>query len=467
MWYKMLNKRINAHSKILKTFLLFSIFISVKAYSQVYSLSLRQAEDQALSTSNTLKSTVESGAAAEFGADAQQATLWPKLTLNGNYYYQTNVPQLELPIPKVSPFNFGANDNYTFGLNLSYTLFDGGATYHLWKSSLQNSQAKLDEIDLTKKQLILSIQKSYVKVQLSIENTTLTAKSLLLSRARFNDVNNRFHAGSASKLDFVNSKRELLEYQLKLKQEQNTLAADLRDLVNLTGGNQEVDYSRPWPQGLSQEAIPGLDSPTSYLQFDPLSANLNDNKKEFVGPNAEHPQIRTLSDNAEALRLSAKAAGAVQWPKISLSATGEYLYPNGPILQKVQQNILAINVSMPLFEYSQSHHVQSQHAAEAASLDFQKYQRMSELDRDFRKAKDLLDNLISQEILSHENAEQTEIVATLTYQSYRAGKQQYLDVETANLKSLESQVALAQVRANILTTEAQLQYLSSGKKESQ
>jgi outer membrane protein TolC len=91
---------------------------------------------------------------------------------------------------------------------------------------------------------------------------------------------------------------------------------------------------------------------------------------------------------------------------------------------------------------------------------------LADLDRDFRKAKDLLDNLVSQEKLSRENAEETESAASLTYQSYRAGKQQYLDVETANLKSLEAQVALAEVRANILTTIAQLQYLSTGKEDS-
>lgn len=451
--------------KAIKSISCLLLLASRNADAEVFNLSLKQAEDQVLSTSNTLKSAVESGSAADFGAAAQQAPLWPKLTLSGNYFYQTNVPQLVLPLPGAAAFSFGDYNNYNFGLNLSYTLFDGGGAHNLWKSSLQNSRARHDEIDLTKKQLMLSVRQAYVKVQLSIENTSLTAKSLLLSKARYNDVNNRFRAGSASKLDFVNSKRELLDYQVKLKQAQNTLAADLRDLVNLTGGNQDTDYSRPWPQGLDQQAVPGLDAPTSFLQFDPLSSDPVASKSGFTAPTAEHPQILALSDSAEAARLGAKAAGAGQWPKITLSATGEYLYPNGPILQEVQQNIFAVNVSLPLFEDGQARHLRSQHTAEAASFEFQRNQRLLEFDRDFRKAKDLLDNLNSQEKLSRENAEQAEIAASLTYQSYRAGKQQYLDVETANLKSLESKVALAQVRANILNTQAQLRFLSSGTEE--
>ena len=218
---------------VVSVYVMLTIFFNGCGFAQEYILSLKQAEDQVLSTSNTLKSELQSEAAAGFASESQEATLWPKLNLNGNYSYQSNVPQLALPIPGVPPTKFGDNNNYSFGLNLSYTLFDGGASRAIWKSSLQNALARRDETDLTKKQLLLMLRQAYVKVQLSVENTSLTAKSLLLSRARFNDVNNRFHAVSASKLDYVNSKRELLDYQVKLKQAQNSLAADLRDLVNL------------------------------------------------------------------------------------------------------------------------------------------------------------------------------------------------------------------------------------------
>ena len=56
-----------------------------------------------------------------------------------------------------------------------------------------------------------------------------------------------------------------------------------------------------------------------------------------------------------------------------------------------------------------------------------------------------------------------QVVEHLTYQSYKAGKIRYLDVQDANLKLLEAEVIYAQIESSLLNEIAMLDYLNTDK----
>ena len=322
----------------------------------VYSETLMKAEAQSLQNSALFKAARENFLAAEDQAKASEAALYPRLTLDGNYFYQTNVPQIYLgPIgsgPALGPISFGANNNYSIGPTLSYTAFENGHSRGLWKSGKFLAQMRSEDAKTTKKQILLNTRLAYFKVQLSLRNLALTVHSLKLSQAREQDIRNRYRAGASSRLDAIHAKREVLNYQLKLRRTQNDLSSAMRDLLALTADPQDFQFIRPWPQELAQQLPEGVAEPSLYVRVETLDASLKAQPEKLRESASEHPQIKSLDYAAQASRNAADAQSALLWPKIQFSARAEYLYPNGPILQTVQQNILSVNLSMPIFEGS-------------------------------------------------------------------------------------------------------------------
>ena len=167
-----------------------------------------------------LKASQESRSAAESQAQASRALLYPRLTFDGTYFYQTQIPQLNigslLGNPNFPPLSFGANSNYSIGPSLYHTLFDAGQISTDNAKSFETvAKARDADFKAYGYQLQLTVRMAYFRVQLNLKDLILTVDSLKLSETQDRDIQNRFKAGAASRLDAVNSRREVLNYQLK------------------------------------------------------------------------------------------------------------------------------------------------------------------------------------------------------------------------------------------------------------
>jgi outer membrane protein TolC len=82
------------------------------------------------------------------------------------------------------------------------------------------------------------------------------------------------------------------------------------------------------------------------------------------------------------------------------------------------------------------------------------------MDRDYDKAIQLLLNLRTQQKLAQDDVEKSKDAARLYYQSYKGGKINLIDVQSANNRSLLSQVNAARIDAQIISELFLLQTLS-------
>ncbi|HEV2353691.1 MAG TPA: TolC family protein, partial [Puia sp.] len=145
-------------------------------------------------------------------------------------------------------------------------------------------------------------------------------------------------------------------------------------------------------------------------------------------------------------------------PKITVSAQAGYENPDGPILTTVQQNIVSVSASMPLFDWGQilqdsdSKHRQAE--AYLKNLD----QAKTDLWRDWNKAQDALSSLEYQKTLNDTAVSETQELSRLTYGAYRAGTVRFLEVETANFQALNAKILAVD---NDLQMLMQLSVLSS------
>lgn len=425
------------------------------AYAEpVFQLSLSQAEHAAFTRSFQLQSLRSATQAAHEHAASQSARLWPRLSIDGNYQYQTHVPTIALPPAfAASGISFGSHDSYAIGPTLSYTLWDANGVRDAYRGAEAQANSRAEDAKNGELQLLYGLRVAYVRLQLSLEELRLLKSSLDLSRAQNHDIETNFKAGAATRLDEVDSQREVLSYELQLQQKLADVGSDYRDLLALL----QDPVAPAWEDVLGPDGEP-------RIQLDTLSQTLSaEDRGHFTEPDEKQPSLRSLHLQADAATSLADSQIAGLYPTVRVSASARWQYPDQVLLNSVEQNAFLISLSMPLFEMGQTRHLAGEARAQADSARLQEAQARTNLDRDFRKARLLVNSLHTQQRLAVDDVAHSEEAARLYYRSYRGGKINLTDVEAANNHALNSKVNSARIGAQILMQIFALQAISGEK----
>ena len=349
------------------------------------------------------------------------------------------------PSPLAPPSTFGAHNNWSIGPTLSFTLWDQGALYKVWKSQKARARSGDAAALLAERQARLGVRLAYFQLQLAFENTRLLGESLALAESQYADIDRRLKAGAASKVDDLSAHQQVLDYKKSLRQSQADLTGALRELFAITGASAPADLS--------------LYVSTSSLALDPIdqrAAGLEAAAARTLDP--AHPRLRLYAEQADASRLAASALKSAECPRVVGSARASYDYPNVPLIERVQQNVLSLSATVPLFEARKTaRDIDEQRRLSAAAEDNAR-QAADELARDFGRARDEVAALRDQQSLDRESVRETGDIAALTYSAYAAGSRTYLEVESANLRALAARAAAARTQAQ---TSIQLAVLDS------
>jgi outer membrane protein TolC len=290
-------------------------------------------------------------------------------------------------------------------------------------------------------------------VQLALEEERLLNDSLALARKQDRDIEANFRAGAATKLDSLEAAREVLSYQLQFEQKQSEVASDFKSLLALIVGPQPPNVARAGPKG-----VPNLQM---ELDFDPLERSLNEASAWAAqAPTDEQPALKSqelLKRSAERMADGEKAA---IYPTLQFTASAMYQYPDQINLQAVEQNSLVVSLSMPIFEGDRTRHLAAEQSKQAAAAAFNREQARVSLDRDYATSVDALQSLRAQQKMAELDVERSAETARLYYESYRGGKINLIDVQSANNRALLSKVNAARIDAQALAQVYGLQAIS-------
>jgi outer membrane protein TolC len=405
-------------------------------------LTLTDVEVQAISSSLSLKSVQVESEAVQNKVDAQQSLLYPKLSLDGTYKYITEVPSLKFPGGSSTPF--GDHQNYSIGPQLTWNLLDFGALKNLASAVRALKASKDAEQKLVQRQVHLTARLTYFKIQLKAEQQRLVSESLKLAESQYKDIQNRMNAGTSNRIDLLAAHKEVLNLKLQSRQLLSDLSSDFGDLYALIGQSES-------PHSTDLRRLDTIEK--SLLAFSKYEeTSLSNNTM------SSHPLIKMHTANAESLRLNSESLNANQLPKLSLFLKTSIDYPNGPILENINQNTMGLNFSMPLYEGSRS----SSEAAEKQNLalvsDHRQAQARIDIFKDWKKAKEQLKGFRDQEEIHDHSVKESIERAKLVYGSYRAGRSSFLEVQNANLHALQAKV---QATTNDIQILIQLAYLAS------
>lgn len=405
-------------------------------------LSLPEIEIQALENSFTKKAVNAEYDSVVNKIDSQNSLRYPKITLEGNYKYISEVPTLSFPGGAKTAF--GDNTNYSIGPVLTWTLWDFGSIKNSIKGSESLLKSKEAEKNFSNRQILLNARLAYFRVQLRIEQQKMVSDSLKLAESQHRDIQNRISAGLSNRIDLLSAHKEVLNLKIQSRQIQSDLSTDLRDLYALIGRNDSFD-------------------PKLQVKVDPLESSLSSLSK--YGENGleqenlnQHPLIKMHTANAEASRLSAESFKANKLPKVALFAKSSIDYPNGPILENVHQNAIGLTLSMPLFESSKSSNEALEKQNLAIASENRREEARTNLVRDWHKANDQLQGLKEKVLIFKTSVDESAERAKLVYSSYRVGRSSFLEVQSANLHALEAKVQSTTNNVQILI---QLAYLAS------
>ena len=247
----------------------------------------------------------------------------------------------------------------------------------------------------------------------------------------------------------------------QFRQARADLAGELRELYTLIGEEPAADLSLPLDASAAAGLPADVEPPSVIVALDlPEEAMESLASAESWSPDAAPPALRAWEALADSHRLAARSARAGLWPSLQLSARTSADYPNGPLLETINQNTVGIFASLPLFENGRTRRQAAELEAQAKAGDWRREEARRDLARDWLKAKDQLAGLKAQREINRQAASEASELSRLTYESYKAGRATYLEVQSANLRELESRVQCARTDTQFVMQLAMLASLS-------
>ncbi|MBI5625261.1 MAG: TolC family protein [Elusimicrobia bacterium] len=422
-------------------------------------MSLSSSVSSALADAPSLKAALAEAAAAASRADGRWGALWPRLSVESSYRFASEVP--ELSVLPGSSRALGDHHNYSLGPTLDWTVWDFSARRRAWQSAALSESSLSQEARSAARQTRLRTRQAYFQAQLAVEQVRLLGDSLKLAQSQHADVEKRREAGASSRLDSLQAHQEVLLRLRQFRQARSDLAAALRDLYALTGGQPKADLSLPLDGRMPQPLPADIEPASASVLLDPLEDSLKELSSAGAAVLDEaHPELAALADAARSERLAAGGVRSSLWPRLGVTARTSLDYPNGPVLEDFHQNTVGVSASMPLFEFGRTRREAESHERRAKAADERAEAARRSLDRDWWKAQDQLLGLKAQKELCLKAAAEAREAAGLTYESYKAGRVTFIEVQSANLRELEALVQTARTDAQTLMQLAVLASLS-------
>lgn len=411
------------------------LFMSLNAFAaEKISISLEKCEEAALNNSHKIKSLEYELKAARSAADSQKTSNYPFLVLEGSMRYVTNVQEL-------NNIKLGDNWNYSVGPAIYWTAFDGNVRNKNYKSFLKAAEAKEQELEYNKREILLSVRTSYFKLISALKNIDLLNQQLNLSISQNKDVRNSIRGGASTKLDGVISDADVLNKQKQIKEAQILLIDGIKEVNDITGGIIAFDMN-------DHSFDNNWNDIFSYAEPKEVLKEFEKYKNSEFDKN--NPSVLSLEMLSQYYAILSESLINSNYPIINLYAKSTIDYPNGPVIESYNRNTVGGSFSVPLYQFGKNKKSSLGKKYTGMSYEEQKQDLIEQLSRLFDYSKDKIKILEAQKELNVNVVVKNKEAAHLMYQSYKAGESKFLDVETMNLKVIESQTNEVNIYAGLL-----------------
>lgn len=403
-------------------------------------LTLRELESEMINQSLDIKIKSYEVDAAKEKREALPSNHIPRLTLDGNFKYLSEIPEINMAPGRT--LKFGDNKNYSIGPTLSMTIFDFNSKENLQTSLDKNLSSKENEAKGLKANILFKVRFHYLNIVFLQEKRNLISESLKVANKQLKDVIAKNRFGSGSKLDLLTAQKEVHELESQLKEIDFNVTAEQIELYKIT-----------FHQKIKNADLIGN---TNRLE------NLNDlqsrfmNYKQFAQDAGSNAKVKSMKDLSDSFESQAQSISKQRYPKINLIARTSLDYPNGPDLNAFNQNTIGVSLSMPLFDGGEISHNVNEKNLQAMALKTQAINEERNINESVFLATKRIENLQEQNEIIQKKTDETSEIAYLMYKSYQDGRATFIEVERANVKRRESKLSLSSNQYQIILNLIQL-----------
>jgi len=394
-------------------------------------ISFKQAEDIAIRNSHQIVSQRYVRDSARDDAFAQKVKRYPSLRFGADSSFVSKVGEIPTPIGGGTQ-QVGDHISWSTGPVVDWVVWDTGQITNQARSLEKVADSQDMNLDTVSRQVLLNARSAYIDVQLASEQVRLVKDALALARAQYSDVSEKKKVGTADQLDLTVAHQEVVDRERDLETALGQLGIAKRNLVAALGFDPEIENA----DSLDVEPIRNV-----------LGALLP--QADVPVEVESHPEVKALADQREASMLAAKSSSARHWPKVVMEGSATYQYPNLGQNETIQQNQATVGLNLPILDWGMISKETRSHMYQAYSAEEQKKQKIIDLSRDTSRIRERIGTLKELRVADVKAVKDAVEVARLIYDSYKAGRVIFLDVQRANVKALSAKVTSAQTDAEL------------------
>ena len=308
---------------------------------------LQSCIDYALEQNITIRKNRVTAASTQIDVKTAKAALFPSLSFSTsqqvvNRPYQESSSRVS--VSEIISTNSKTSYNGNYGLNASWTLYNGSKRLKtIQQEKLNNQVAELD-VATSENSIQESIAQIYIQILYAAESVRVNENTLQVSIAQRDRGQELLNAGSIAKSDFAQLEAQVSTDRYQLVTAQATLQdykLQLKQLLELDGEN-EMNIYLP---ALSDENV-----------LSPLPAK----RDVYVSALALRPEIEASKLNVNASELGIDIAKSGYLPTVSLSAGIGTNHTSGSDFTFSEQvkngwnNSIGLSVSVPIFNNRQT-----------------------------------------------------------------------------------------------------------------
>lgn len=308
---------------------------------------LQSCIDYALQQNITIRKNRVNAKSTQIDVKTAKAALFPSLSFSTgqnvvNRPFQESSSRVSGSEIITSSTKTSYNGNY--GLNASWTLYNGNKRTNTIKQEKLNNQIADLDVNTSENNIKESIAQTYIQILYAAESVKVNENTLQVSIAQRDRGQQLLNAGSIAKSDLAQLEAQVSSDQYQLVTAQATLQdykLQLKQLLELDGENEMNIY------------LPAL-SDANVLALLPTK------KDVFTSALALRPEIEAGKLNVQASELGIDIAKSGYIPTISLSAgigtshTSGNDFTFGEQMKNGWNNSIGLSISVPIFNNRQT-----------------------------------------------------------------------------------------------------------------
>jgi outer membrane protein TolC len=355
----------------------------------------------------------------------------PHLAIDAGYKYLDNIPRIETDIQVDSPGpgvpdiaiqdvrEIGANDNWLARLSLNQLLFASGRVYYAHRAAAKQVESSRNEEETVKLGVARQTAQAYLSVLIAQAVTDVQREALYTAQAHLEQVQNRYDAGVANRLELLRAQVEVSNVEPRVIEAEQGIETALILLRRATGLGRDVEIALT----------------------DPLEAEVEpiDEERELERARAMRPEFKVLEQTQSATEDLALSERGGMLPMMQLTSTFGYEKPYFAVNEWEQIFTVGVGLQVPLFDGLESYRGMRRARATAETVTLAIVQTHANVRTEVRTAVLALREAGARMKATKENQERADQMLDISQHSYAAGA-------ATNVEVIDAQFAATTAR---------------------